>query len=159
MFWVKISDKINTLLYKVKLKVLYQNRVTYQGLRIRGTLSVCLEDDARVEIGGAFFNRGCSLNAHKMIRIGDDCIFGENVKIYDHNHLYNRSDVPISQQGFSIGEIVIGNNCWIGSNVTILRGVTIGDNVIIGANCLIYKDIPANTVVKLGNALIITERR
>lgn len=158
MFLLRFSEKINTTLFKLKMKVLYQNRVIYKGLRIRGAVSFFLEDEARVEIGGAFFNRGCSLNAHKLIRIGNNCIFGENVKIYDHNHLYNRIDIPISQQGFSEGEVVIGDNCWIGSNVTILKGVTIGDNVVIGANCLIYKDVPSNAVVKLGNTLIITER-
>lgn len=158
MFLLRLSEKINTILFKVKMKVLYQNRVIYKSLRIRGAISVFLEDDARVEIGGAFFNRGCSLNAHKLIRIGNNCIFGENVKIYDHNHLYKSMDIPISQQGFSVDEVVIGDNCWIGSNVTILKGVTIGDNVIIGANCLIYKDVPANTVVKLGNSLLMKER-
>ena len=117
-----------------------------------------LEDTARVEIGCAFFNRGCSLNAHKRIKIGDNCLFGENVKIYDHNHIYKRKGIPISQQGFTVADVVIGNNCWICSDVIILKGVTIGDNVVIGAKCLIYKDIPSNSVVKSSDSLKISER-
>ena len=37
-------------------------------------------------------------------------------------------------------------NCWIGANVVILKGVTIGDNVIIGAGAVIHKDIPSNSI-------------
>ena len=43
--------------------------------------------------------------------------------------------------------IVSGKNCWLGSNVIVLKGVTIGDNSIIGAGCVIHKDIPANSTV------------
>ena len=155
---LRISDYLNNFKNKLKFKILYQNRFLYRNIRIRGPLSVFLEDTARIEIGGAFFNRGCSLNAHKLIRIGENCIFGENVKIYDHNHVFERMDVPISQQGFSVDEVIIGDNCWVGSNVVILKGVTIGNNVVIGANCLIYRDIPSNTIVKMGSNLMISER-
>lgn len=50
-------------------------------------------------------------------------------------------------QGFSSSEISIGDNCWIASNVVILKGVNIGNNVVIGAGCVIYKDIPDHTIV------------
>ena len=50
--------------------------------------------------------------------------------------------------GYSkIGEIKIGNNVWIGGNVCVLPGVTIGDNVVIGAGSVVTKDIPANCLV------------
>lgn len=81
------------------------------------------------------------------ISIGTGTIFGENVKVYDHNHIYENIDMPIKLQGYSTAPIHIGKHCWIGSNVTILKGVTIGDNSVIGAGCVIYKDVPANYVV------------
>ncbi len=46
--------------------------------------------------------------------------------------------------------IKIGNNVWIGGNVVVLPGVTIGDNTVIGAGSIVVKDIPAN-VVAVGN--------
>ena len=79
--------------------------------------------------------------------IGDHCIFGENVKIYDHNHKYNDLSMPIGKQGFSSKEIVIEDNCWIASNVIILKGVHIGANSVIGAGVIVYKDVPENSVV------------
>ena len=43
--------------------------------------------------------------------------------------------------------IVLGNNVWIGSNATILQGVTIGDNAVVAAGAVVTKDVAANTVV------------
>ena len=83
----------------------------------------------------------------KYIEIGNDSIFGENVHIYDHNHIYKDENIPVNSQGFTYGEVRIGNNCWIGSNVTILKGVTIGNHSVIGAGCVVYKDVPENTVI------------
>lgn len=83
---------------------------------------------------------------------------GENVHIYDHNHVFKDKRLPIASQGFKDKAVIIGDNCWIGTGVTILGGVTIGDNVVIGANCLIYHDIPSDTVVKHKQELIIEDR-
>lgn len=94
-----------------------------------------------------FFNNFCSINAMLSVTIGDDCIFGENVKIYDHNHCYQDRSKSISKQGFSTAAIQIGRNCWIGSQVTILKGVTIGDNSIIGAGVVVYQDVPENSII------------
>lgn len=46
----------------------------------------------------------------------------------------------------SHGKVKIGNNVWLGENVTILKGVTIGNNVIIGIGSIVTKDIPSNSV-------------
>lgn len=94
-----------------------------------------------------FFNSFCSVNVLGSVLIGERSIFGENVRIYDHNHKYSEADVPIAEQGYKIDGISIGKNCWIGSNVVILKGVTIGNHVVIGAGCIIYKDVPDDTVV------------
>lgn len=81
------------------------------------------------------------------ITIGEGTIFGENVKIYDHNHCYKDTSIPIKAQGYTSAPIRIGKHCWIASNVTILKGVTIGDNCVIGAGCMIHKDVPEGTVL------------
>jgi len=108
-----------------------------------------------------FFNNYCSVNCLGAIEIGEKTMFGEGVKIYDHNHAHSYTsagELKVEKSGFKIGSVKIGKNCWIGSNVTILNNVEIGDNVIIGAHCLIYKSVPSNSIVRHAENLIITNR-
>ncbi|MEJ1237895.1 acyltransferase [Chryseolinea sp. T2] len=113
--------------------------------------------NASLKVGpGVFFNNGCSINCLHLIEIGDQSIFGENVRIYDHNHAYNTSNgLKVEGDKYTTAPVQIGKNCWIGSNVIILKGVTIGDNVIVGANCLIHDSIASNSIVMHEERLII----
>lgn len=114
----------------------------------RDNFKILIGHNGRLDIGkNNFFNNGCSINCLGKIEIGDDNQFGENVLFYDHNHRHSDKTKLISEQGYKIGHIKIGNNCWIGSNVVILKDVEIGNDVIIGAGCVIYKSIEAGTVV------------
>jgi len=104
-----------------------------------------------------FFNNYCTVTCLHSIEIGDNVMFGEGVKVYDHDHLILKENyLRISREHFNYGKVVIGKNSWLGSNVIILRGVTIGENVVIGANSVIYKNIPANSIVKTAAGLDIT---
>ncbi len=103
-----------------------------------------------------FFNNYCSISCLEKIEIGSNTIFGEGVKIYDHNHEYEKfPSVKLSKSKYSKANVSIGKDCWIASNVTILKGVTVGDNVIIGANCLIRHSIPSNSIVKHKEDLLV----
>lgn len=114
----------------------------------RSGFHLVIESCGGVEIGKhCFFNNYCTIASRSRITIGDGTIFGENVKIYDHNHCYKDKSVSIKEQGYTEAPITIGRHCWIASNVIILKGVTIGDNCVIGAGCIIYKDVPEGTVV------------
>ena len=62
--------------------------------------------------------------------IGDDVMFGPNVQLYDHDHDF-RTDGGVKAGKYKVAPISIGNNVWIGSNVVILRGTTIGDGAVI----------------------------
>jgi acetyltransferase-like isoleucine patch superfamily enzyme len=104
-----------------------------------------------------FFNNFCSINCLEKISIGENTLFGENVKLYDHNHSYERNEdgLQVSHSEFRTAPIIIGKNCWLGSNVVVLKGVTIGDNSIIGAGCIIHKNIPADSTVLNQQELIV----
>lgn len=116
---------------------------------LRNFIHIFVGKKASLEIGNNFFmNNFCSINCLESISIGDNTLFGENVKLYDHNHHYETTpDFKIHHNQFNTEPITIGNNCWLGSNVTVLKGVNIGDNSIIGAGCVIYKDVPSNTIL------------
>ena len=125
---------------------------------LRSFISLEVSDNAKLTLGNrVFFNDHCTIRCGKEIEIGKDTMFGDGVRIFDHNHKY--SNYHIEKIKFTADKITIGKNCWIGTNVVILKGVTIGDNVIIGANALIYKDIPANSVVTSQENLKITPRK
>jgi len=128
------------------------------GVHFKKYCHILLFPNARLTIGpNVFFNNYCSINCLESINIGDGTMFGEGVKLYDHNHLIDNTgeNIITAADKFTTAAITIGKNCWIGSNVTILKGVSIGDNVVIGANCLIYKSIGSNTIVKSREEYII----
>ena len=128
-------------------------------LSFRRGFHLAIEGNACVKVGDhCFFNNYCTIAACTSITIGDGTIFGENVKIYDHNHRYADPVKPIKEQGYSVAPVIIGRHCWIASNVVILKGVTIGDNCVIGAGCIVYKDVPEGSVVVNKQDLMFTKK-
>jgi acetyltransferase-like isoleucine patch superfamily enzyme len=116
--------------------------------------------DGRLTIGSrVFFNNGCTINCFHEIEIGNDCQFGEAVRFYDVNHNYHQGDLLISDQGYSREAIRIGANCWFGTSVVVLKGVTVGDNVVVGAGCILRESVPSNSVVTNGQELKIKASR
>ena len=116
--------------------------------QFRENCFIRMGSEGKLTIGRyCFFNNNCSFNCLDTIEIGDNTQFGEDVRLYDANHLYKDKEKLISEQGVSKDKISIGSNCWIGANVVILKGVSIGNNAIIGAGCIIYKSIPPDSLV------------
>lgn len=116
--------------------------------KIRRGLSLAIERGARIVLGkGVFFNNDCSINCRQEVRIGDDCLFGEGVRIYDHNHRFRDPDEPIASQGFRCSPVRIGSNVWVESDVAILNWMASG-NIVAGAGCVIDTDTPSRTIVK-----------
>lgn len=153
--------KICTIIKKIWWKLEYGKRCTF-GKRFcfRNMMLINICDTGNTKIGdNVFFNNGCSINSHCQIIIGDNCIFGENVKIYDHNHIFSEYDKPIYSQGYKNKMVEIGNDCWIGSNVTILPGSIIGCKTIIGAGCVIFDSIPEGSIVTTASRELRIKRR
>ena len=97
-------------------------------------------------IGTSFFNQGCSITCMDNIQIGDNCLFGPNVVVVDHDHEYRYTDERRGNH-YRKAPISIGNNVWIGANVTNIRGTQIEDGAVIGAGCVIRGKVEKNTVV------------
>lgn len=152
MLFYKVIYHINAFFKKLFLKLIYGKKILIsKNVTFRKSFSIAIEYDGKIQIGkNCFFNNYCSINSMASIKIGDNCIFGENVKIYDHNHRFNQKDKLIKNQGYSIAPIEIGKNCWIGSNVIILKGVKIGDNSVIGAGSIVKENIENNMIFKDG---------
>lgn len=91
-----------------------------------------------------YFNNNCMVVARDSITIRNHCSFGPNVIIYDHDHNFGKNGI---EPGYQTSPIIIDSNCWIGGNVTILRGTHIGEGCIIGAGSVIKGEIPPYSVV------------
>lgn len=149
MYISGLKNRVVTIIMKLYYKICYgKNCRIGKKTHFRKGFIINIRNNGKVNIGeNCFFNNYCSINCLENINIGNDCIFGENVKIYDHNHRI-KYDTLIRKQGFKTDQIIIGNNCWIGSNVTILKGTKIGDNVVIGTCCVINQSIENDSIVK-----------
>ena len=77
------------------------------------------------------------------IFIGDNVLIGHNACLLTLNH----NQDPEKRANLLPAPIKIGNGAWLGSNVTVLPGVTIGDGAIIAANAVVTKDVNENTIV------------
>ena len=86
---------------------------------------------------------GCS----GKIVIGKNVMFGPKCSLFAENHVFSDTESSIKSQGVQQKGITIEDDCWIGSNVTIIDGVTIGKGSVIGAGTLVTKDIPTGSIV------------
>lgn len=93
------------------------------------------------------FGRKNTINAYLDIEIGDDCIFADWIYVCDFDHRFDDLSIPIKKQGIVKSPVRIGNDCWIGEKVSILRGVTIGDGAVVASHALVNKDVPPRAVV------------
>ena len=95
-----------------------------------------------------FANHNCVILDGAKVRFGDNVFVAPNCSFYTAGHPVS---VTERNQGLEYAyPITVGNNVWIGGNVTVLPGVTIGDNVVIGAGSVVTKDIPSG-VMAFGN--------
>lgn len=90
-----------------------------------------------------FINSGCHFQDQGGIEIGDGALIGHNVVLATINQDLN----PKENRKNHYAAIKIGAHVWIGSNATILPGVTIGDYAVVAAGAVVTRDVPAMTVV------------
>ena len=90
-----------------------------------------------------FINAGCKIQDQGGVSIGDDTLIGHNVVIATLNH----DLAPGRRADMHPAPVVIGRNVWIGSNATILPGVSVGDDAVVAAASVVTRDVPAGAVV------------
>lgn len=113
---------------------------------------VILFSDAKLVLGkGSFINSDCKIRCHKEITIGDDCAISHDFTIMDSDAHYLDGDNNTKP-------IHIGNHVWIGTRVTILSGVHVGDGAVIAAGSLVNQDVPGGCLVGGVPAKVIKEK-
>lgn len=98
-----------------------------------------------ISLGKRFYaNFNLTILDCSLVTIGDRCMFGPNVSIFAATH---ESTVQSRREDIEYGRpVVVGDDCWIGGNVVILPGVTIGRGCTIGAMSVVTKDVPEFSV-------------
>ncbi len=109
---------------------------------------ITVGDEARVWIGeGTFLNIAVMVAAHDRVEIGSHCMLANGCFVTDANHRFDDPDKPVTWQGFeSKGSTRIGDNVWLGANVVVTSGVTIGERCVIGANSVVTEDVEPFTI-------------
>jgi acetyltransferase-like isoleucine patch superfamily enzyme len=83
-------------------------------------------------------------------------MLANNCFVSDADHRFDDPERPITWQGFTTkGPTRIGDNCWLGANVVVTSGVTIGERSVIGANAVVTHDIPPWSVAAGAPARVI----
>ena len=105
---------------------------------------ITVGDDAHVRIGeGTFLNIAVMVAATRLVEIGSHCMLANGCFVTDANHRFEDPDKPVPWQGFDTrGPTRIGDNVWLGANVVVTSGVTIGERCVIGANSVVTQDVP-----------------
>lgn len=81
------------------------------------------------------------------VKIGNDVLIAQDVHIVAFNHYYKNARIPIRLQGEDFGEIIIGNDVWIGVNAIILNNVVIGNHAIVAAGAVVARNVPPWAIV------------
>jgi len=99
-------------------------------------------------------NFGCYLDGSGGIHIGARTILGPNVMIVSSSHRID-AEKRIQESGKDYGAVDIGADVWIGGNVCIMHGLTIGNRAVIGAGSVVTRDVPAGAIVGGNPARVI----
>lgn len=143
-------------IYKVLRGIAVKNFIKHCGTNVNIEHGASLS--SKMSIGN---NSGVGINCScgGEITIGDNVMMGPECVILTYNHAFDRTDIPMCEQGFQVEKpVIIGNDVWIGRRVIILPGVHIGNGVIIGAGSIVTKDVPDWAIVA-GNPATIKRYR
>lgn len=105
------------------------------------------------------FARRDSVNCYLDIEIGTSVLFADDVYLSDFDHRSERVDLPIKDQGIVMSRVRIGDGAWLGTKVTVARGVVVGAGAVIGANSVVTRDVPPFAVAVGAPARVVRTRR
>lgn len=105
-----------------------------------------------------FLGPQCLVYGHGGLSVGQNTMIAGQTVIIPANHVFDRTDIPLREQGESRKGIEIGENVWIGAHCVILDGVHIGHDAVIGAGSIVLKDIPPYAIAAGNPARVVRMR-
>ena len=124
----------------------------------RNTILSCKNGDIviddRANIG---FN--CEIFSASRVHVGKDILMAAYPYLVGGDHLYDRTDIPVLQQGRTARGIDVADNVWLGTHVVVTDGSTIGRDAIIGAGAVVVGDVPEFAIATGIPAKVVRDRR
>ena len=103
--------------------------------------------------------RDVSINCYLDVEIGAAALFADDIYVSDFDHRFADLTRPIKDQGIAKSRVRIEPDVWIGTKVTVRRGVVIGEGAVVGANAVVTRDLPPYCVAVGVPARVIKDRR
>ncbi len=130
------------------------------GVHLDRGVDIKVHKDGETKIGDrTYIGPYTCLSGYGKIHIGQDCLIASHTGIYAHNYNFTDPTQKIKDQGFTYQGIIIEDDCWLGSGVKVMDGVTIGQGSIIGAGAVVTKNIPPYSIAVGVPAKVISQRQ
>ena len=136
-----------------------------QGIKIgngvfvgRNTILSCKNGDIVIE-DNANIGFNCEIFSASRVRLGKNALVAAYTYLVGGDHLYDRVDIPVLQQGRTSSGIDVGDNVWLGAHVVVADGSRIGRDAIIGAGAVVIGEIPEFQIAVGAPAKVIRDRR
>lgn len=163
-WWVR--NLLNPFFHKKGKKAIIRRRTRIDVLPFRkftvGERSI-IEDFTCINngMGDIVIGKNCMVGIGNIltgpVTIGDNVILAQHVGVSGLNHGYTDVHTPIRDQKCSVAEVIIEDDCWIGTNVVITAGVTIGKHSVVAGGSVVTKNVPPYTIVAGNPAKIIKQ--
>ncbi|MDM5112678.1 DapH/DapD/GlmU-related protein [Aeromonas salmonicida] len=156
-----------TKLFYSKARII---RLPFRGRRfskIKGMIGFTTGVDCRIDVfkngtleieDNVQINDNVHIACAEYIKIGKNTLIASKVYLTDHDHDFSSNELTPINWPLITKSVIIGDNCWIGENVAILKGVELGDGCIVGANAVVTKSFPKNVILAGNPAKVIRSR-
>ncbi|MGI8761700.1 MAG: acyltransferase [Jatrophihabitantaceae bacterium] len=103
--------------------------------------------------------RDVSVNCYLDVEIGESALIADGVYISDFDHNFGDVTRPVKDQGIAKSRVRVERDVWLGTKVTLVRGVVVGQGTVVGANAVVTRDLPPFSVAVGAPARVIKDRR
>lgn len=124
----------------------------------RNTILSCKNGDIVLE-DRANLGFNCEIFSAATVRVGPDVLMAAYTYLVGGDHLYDRTDVPVLQQGRTARGIDVGAGAWLGAHVVVTDGSTVGRDAIVGAGAVVVGAIPEFAIAVGTPAKVVRDRR